>query len=69
MKRMLKFVELGWIVVAVISLVEIVRLWGTFDNTFWIFTGTFLVSAFMYFFRRRQRLRYEENLKNKPSDR
>jgi hypothetical protein len=65
---MLKIVEIAWIVVAVISLIEIVRLWGTFDKTFFIFVGSMCLASFMYYFRRKQRLKYENYLKNKTEE-
>lgn len=67
MRRMLKFVEVAWIVIAIISLLELVRLWGTYDTKFWIFLGCMVMAVFMFFFRRKQRVRYEENLKNKEN--
>ncbi len=66
MNKMLKFVEIAWIVIAVISLVELIRLWGTFDTKFWMFLGFMVVAIFMFFFRRKQRLRYEESRRNNP---
>lgn len=68
MSKALRIVEIAWIVVGVISLIEIVRLWGTFDSKFWLFVGCVGVSAFMFFLRKRQRERYEQNMKNKSSE-
>lgn len=47
-------------VIAVISAVELYNLWGEFDERFWIFLAFMILSIFMFFFRRRQRKRYEE---------
>ncbi len=68
MNRMLKVVEIAWIVVAVISLIEIIRLWGTFDTTFFMFVGSLSVGIFMFYFRRRQRLKYENYQKNQTQE-
>lgn len=68
MMRMIKIVEIGWIVVAVISAMEIIRLWGKGDRTFWMFTGAFVVAVLMFFFRRRQRLRMEERLRQRNDE-
>tara|TARA_R110002096_G_scaffold97514_1_gene217369 strand:+ start:339 stop:545 length:207 start_codon:yes stop_codon:yes gene_type:complete len=68
MNRMLKVVEIAWIVVAVISLIEIIRLWGTFDTTFFMFVGALCVGVFMFYFRRKQRIKYENYKKNKPQE-
>ncbi len=68
MNRMLKIVEIAWIVVSVISLIEIIRLWGTFDSQFFMFVGAMCVGIFMFYFRRKQRLKYENYQKNKTEE-
>lgn len=65
MIKMLKVVEVAWIVVAIISAGELVYMWGTFDTKFWVFLGFMVIAVFMFFFRRRQRQRYEESQKYK----
>lgn len=65
---MLKFVEVAWIIIAVISAVELYRMWGTFDQKFWIFFGFMVLAVFMFFFRRRQRQRYEASLEEKREE-
>jgi hypothetical protein len=57
---MLKIVEIAWIVIAVISAVELYRMWPVVDQKFYIFLGFMILAVVMFFVRRRQRLRYEE---------
>lgn len=65
---MIKIVEIAWIVVAVISALELVRLWGSGDVKFWYFLGFMVVAVFMFFFRRRQRQRMERYKREHPED-
>jgi uncharacterized membrane protein len=58
--RMLKIVEVAWIVIAIISAVELYRLWPVTDQRFYIFLGFMVLAVVMFFVRRRQRLSYEE---------
>lgn len=59
MMKMIKIVEVAWIIVAVISGLELIKLWGSGDVKFWYFLGFMLVAIFMFFFRRKQRKRME----------
>ncbi len=68
MMKMIKIVEIAWIVVAVISALELVRLWGSGDVKFWYFLGFMVVAIFMFFFRRRQRQRMERYKREHPED-
>lgn len=63
MNKMFKVVEIAWIVVAVLSAIEVYRLWGTFDQKFFIFLGFMVVAVVMFFFRRKQRQRLESRNK------
>lgn len=67
MKRMLKIVEIAWIIIAVISAVELYRMWPAVDQKFYIFLGFMVLAVVMFFVRRRQRLRYEERQNNKEA--
>lgn len=64
MNRALKVVELAWIMVAVLSVYKSVGLWGTDDPWRFYFLGFTVLAIFMFYLRRRQRLRY---LKSKQS--
>ncbi|MDZ7847375.1 MAG: hypothetical protein U5L96_11715 [Owenweeksia sp.] len=60
---MLRVVEIAWVVIAIISAIEVYRMWPEIDNKFWIFTGFMVLAVVMFFVRRRQRLRYQERKK------
>ena len=68
MMRMFKIVEVAWIVVAVISALEMIKLWGSGDTKFWIFAGAMVLAIFMFFFRRKQRQRFERYKQEHPED-
>lgn len=59
MRKMLKIVEIAWIIIAVTSAVELYRMWPFVDQKFYIFLGFMLLAVVMFFIRRRQRIRYE----------
>lgn len=61
---MIRIVEIAWVVVAALSLVELFRLWPNFDQRFWIFLGCLAVAIFMFFVRRKQRIKMEERQGN-----
>lgn len=57
MNRAMRFIEILWLAVAAVSVVEIVKSWGDWNTTlkFTLFLG---VAVFMYFFRRKNRIRH-----------
>ena len=57
---MLRVVEWGWLVVASLSLYEVVVRWGTFDDKFYIFAASLAIALFMFFLRRNNRLAYRK---------
>ncbi len=63
MIRLLKVFEFVWIGVSVLSVLKVIDLWGTQDETectlFWIFAGFSVLGVFMFFFRRRMRRKME----------
>lgn len=65
---MLKFVEYAWIIIAVISAIELYRMWDNFDKQFWLFFGFMLFAIFMFFLRRRQRQRYDARRREKEGE-
>lgn len=50
--------------IAAIAAYEVYDLWGTFDSKFWIFVGFAVMAVFMFFFRKKQRQKFEERNKN-----
>ena len=56
MNRALRLVEIMWLAVAAVSAVEVYAAWGNWNRTiqFTLFLG---VAVFMYFLRRRSRLK------------
>lgn len=56
---MLRIVEIAWIIIAVISAVELYRMWPNTDQKFYIFFGFMILAVVMFFIRRRQRIRHE----------
>ncbi len=68
MMKIFKIVEVAWIVVAVISGLELIRLWGSGQVKFWYFLGFMVVAIFMFFFRRRQRQRMERYKREHPKE-
>lgn len=58
MKKAIKFVEIGWIFVAVASLYQIITLWGTGGEQLFLFTLP--VAIAMFFMRRWQRRKMEK---------
>lgn len=60
MLKMLKVVEFVWIVMGIICAYEFVNHLAIEGNMKYIFGGGVIVSIFMYFFRKRTRLRYEQ---------
>ena len=63
MIRLLKVFEFVWIGVSVLSVLKVIDLWGTQDETernlFWSFAGFSVLGVFMFFFRRRMRRKME----------
>lgn len=65
MYRMMRIVEVAWVIVAAICIYELFRLWNDPGNTKWYFAVFLLVAVFMFFFRRKQRQRYERRAREK----
>lgn len=66
---MRRFIEIMWLVIAAVSLIELIvgyREGGFKSEHFQLFALVFASSAFMYFFRKRQRKNIE-NRNNNPS--
>ncbi len=63
---MIKFVELGWIFVAIASLYQIITLWGTGGEKLFLFTLP--VAIAMFFLRRWQRRKMERFKQQQEGD-
>ena len=60
MNKMLRIVEVMWAVIAAVSAFEVYRLWNTDQQKALIFLAFLALAVFMFFFRRRTRMRYEQ---------
>jgi|AntAceMinimDraft_11_1070367.scaffolds.fasta_scaffold492852_1 membrane protein implicated in regulation of membrane protease activity len=68
MLKMLRVVEIAWIVMAVLSVIQATSMWQQPGNEKWYFLGFSLFAVFMFFFRRRYRLRYEQRQADKERE-
>ena len=59
--KFLKVVEIMWAVIAALSSFEIYRLWHTDRQKAYMFGAFAGLAVFMFFFRRKTRMRYEQN--------
>jgi len=68
--RLLKFVEYVWVGFGFLCAYQLYATWGVDDQLSYIYGGGFIVSIFMFFFRRYSRGRYEQIQaeKNKQQD-
>ena len=64
MTRAVRIVEIMWIAIAAVSIVEIYANWGENQGRSYMFAGFFALAVFMFFFRRRMRIRYEKRMKD-----
>lgn len=58
--KWLRIVEVAWLFVAAVSAVEIYARWGNFNQTFYIFVLSLPVAVFMFWMRRKQRIKYHQ---------
>lgn len=68
MLKMMKIVEVAWVVVALICIYELFREWDQPGDVKWYFAGGLVVAGFMFFFRRKQRQRYERLQREKENE-
>ena len=61
--KILRVSEFMYLGISALSLVELIRGWGSFDANFAIYSIFLLVGIFMFYFRRRTRLRLEARQK------
>lgn len=60
MNKMLRIVEVMWAIIAAVSAFEAYRLWNLDQQKALIFLAFLALAVFMFFFRRRTRMRYEQ---------
>ena len=65
MKAAIRIIEIMWIVIAAVSAVELIRLFNVPGNRKWIFAAFLVFAIFMYWFRRKQRIRMEQRMKDR----
>ncbi len=65
MIQILKYTEYVYLLVAVLSIVKVVNLWGTGSQRLWLFVFFFVISLGMFFFRRHMRQRINAHVKDK----
>ncbi len=65
MKTAIRIIEIMWIVIAAVSLMELIRLWNTPSDKKWIFGGFLVLAIFMFWFRNKQRIRMEQRMRNR----
>lgn len=67
MLRMMRIVEVAWVIVALVCIYELIFKieWSDPGNAKWYFSGGLVVAVFMFFFRKKQRQRYERLAKEK----
>jgi uncharacterized membrane protein YozB (DUF420 family) len=63
MNKALRIVEIMWLIIAAVSLFEIIARWNVDRDKALIFGAFLILSVFMYFFRRRNRMKYEQRRK------
>lgn len=61
---MFRFFEVAYLVIGVISILEVIKNWETNRNRAYLFLVFGLVSVFMFFFRRHYRQKFEQRKKN-----
>lgn len=61
--KILRVSEFMYLGISALSLVELIRGWGSFDTNFAIYSIFLLVGIFMFYFRRRTRLKLEARQK------
>lgn len=64
MSKLVRIVEIMWLVIAAVSTFEIFARWNTARNESYLFMAFLALSIFMFYFRRRTRLNYEKRRNN-----
>jgi hypothetical protein len=61
MAKYFKIFEIGYLILAIILIVESVLMWNSEPNKAYIFLALSVLAIFMYFFRKKYRKRFEEH--------
>ena len=64
MSKMVRIVEIMWLVIAAVSAFEVFARWNSSRDEAYMFAAFLALSIFMFYFRRRSRLRYESRAKD-----
>ncbi|MCH8554030.1 MAG: hypothetical protein LAT76_02670 [Schleiferiaceae bacterium] len=65
MKNLLRVVEIMWLVIAAMSIVEVIKNWGGDQTRVLIFAAFFVMAVFMFFFRVKSRRKLSEKFEKK----
>ncbi len=68
MTKMVRIVEVMWAVIAAVSAYEVYAQWGVDRQRAYMFLAFLALAIFMFFFRRRYRIRYEQRAKENDSE-
>lgn len=68
MHRFLRVIEIMWLAIAAVSLVEAVFRWNEDRNKALIFIAFMGLAVFMFFFRRKSRQKLEAKMRDKQND-
>jgi uncharacterized membrane protein YfcA len=68
MIRALRIVEIMWLVIAAVSAFELVARWNADRDKALIFGAFLILSIFMFFFRKRNRMKYEQRRKEQTKE-
>lgn len=66
--KMMRIVEVMWAVIAAVSAYEVYAQWETDRQRAYMFLAFLGLAIFMYFFRRRYRIRYEQRKQDESQD-
>ena len=61
MAKYFKIFEIGYLILAIILIVESVLMWKSEPNKAYIFLALAVLAVFMYFFRKKYRKRFEKH--------
>ncbi len=68
MTKMVRIVEVMWAVIAAVSAYEVYAQWNIDRQRAYMFLAFLALAIFMFFFRRRYRIRYEQRAKENDSE-
>ena len=68
MSKMLRVVEVMWAVIAAVSAYEIYNQWNLNRDRAYMFAAFMALAIFMFFFRRRSRMRFQARQQDNQQD-